>query len=138
MKQQKAAQLLIHISLVRSRRQGWGQCRDMALETELSITRRRGPTQDCTGNPGLALPDLAALTDLLRGRRAAAALSYGIKCSENGLLSQRRGENLPQLFVLPGKEISGATWTNPNTEACYAEKANPFFFFPFFPPKLDL
>lgn len=74
------------------------------------------------------------VTNLLRDCRAAAALSHGIKCSENGLLSRRRGKNLPQPAALPGK-VSGAVWTNPNTEACYAEKAKPFFFFLLFLPQ---
>lgn len=125
MKQQKAAQLLVHVSLVRSRRQGWG----MALQTEFSVTRRRRPTWDSVGDPGLALPDLPTLTNLIRGGRAAPALSYRIKCPEKGLLSRRRGEDLPQPFPLPGMEVSGAEWINPNTEACYAEKAKPSFFF---------
>lgn len=112
---------------MRSQRQGWGQSGGTALKTELSITRRRGPVQDCTSNPALALPDLPTLTNLLWGHGAAAALSYGIKCLENRLLSRRRGENLPQPFALPGMEVSGAEWINPNNEACYAEKAKPSF-----------
>lgn len=110
-----------------SQRQGWGQSGGTALKTELSITRRKGPVQDCTGNPALALPDLPTLTNLLWGHGVAAALSYGITCPENRLLSRRRGENLPLPFALPGMEVSGAERINLNNEACYAEKAKPSF-----------
>lgn len=67
--------------------------------------------------------------------RAAAALSYGIKCLENGLLSHVTGKHLPQPSVLPGMEVSGGKI--PILSLAVLKNPNLLFLF-FSPPKIHL